>query len=221
MLKRHLNANKPRQGRSMQSNKILKLMHSWQQSIAIDSITSTFAAAGIISEQGYLNQRNYCSIDLSVSIHLTELENLIEMQSDMTSTDPPNANAGTDTVTDPSVSPSLFRPTLYPPGSPWITEKPIRVSIELPGSGTQSPKNKTKNASPTKLSVILHQASAASIPQRQLTIAQTGWGPPKKSGTGEDEDDASTEISEQMQSQQPYTTQLVPLAPAGDNPKLQ
>jgi hypothetical protein len=40
----------------MQTNKILKLMHAWFQSISIESIISTFSAADIVSQHGYLTQ---------------------------------------------------------------------------------------------------------------------------------------------------------------------
>jgi hypothetical protein len=103
---------------------------------------------------------------------------------------------------------SLFRPTLYPPSLSWISDKPVRISIALQGSGTDSPKTKAKNPSPSKLSVIRHAVSASPMPQRLLTITQTGWGRTKKSQTGEAAADALQGTSEQLQPKLPDVAQL-------------
>jgi hypothetical protein len=175
MLKRHLNANKPRQGRSKQSNKIIKMLHSWQQSIAIDTTISTFSAAGIVSKRGYLNQMFYCSVDLSLSIHLTELDNLIGMQEETTKYETPGVIDGPHNTTDASAGLLQFRPTLYPPNASWVQDKQIRIPIAVPSEQTESPKKTPKNSQQTTL-VMVHPAGLAiPPPQRQLTLSQAGW----------------------------------------------
>jgi hypothetical protein len=129
----------------MQTNKIIKMLHTWQQSIAIDSIISTFSAAGIVSQPMHANQLYYCSVDLSVSIHLTELDNMIQMQAEMMQITTPEESIGPHTAADAAASDSDSRPTLYPPNATWVHENQIRIPIAFGSEAVVKPKTCPKN----------------------------------------------------------------------------
>jgi hypothetical protein len=108
MMKCNLNACKSGQGLTIQTNKIFTMINAWQKSSTIMTTIATFSAAGIVSQREYLNHFYYCSVDLTVSIHLADIENMISMQNMMapistpvTSADVHEASRDDKVETDP------------------------------------------------------------------------------------------------------------------------
>jgi hypothetical protein len=173
-LKRNFNTIRWNDNRSIQSNKIIRMMRAWQHSIAVDTIVSTFAAAGIVSQRASLNQRFYCTIDLSVWIHLKDLEDRIVLQEqmfgssgDIASKEDPNKNKDIPNL-------SLHRSYLYPPGASGVdqpqTRYPLHKIKEPPESENRLTKLSTERAEQPDQSSI----SPASGSMKQLSISEKG-----------------------------------------------
>jgi hypothetical protein len=72
-------------------------MRAWQKSISIDSIVATFEAAGIVPDRSLGHYRYFCTIDLSASIHLSNLDSKIVQ---------PDPNKETENTIDEETGPN-------------------------------------------------------------------------------------------------------------------
>jgi hypothetical protein len=143
-LKRNFNNIRCNDCRSVQSNKIIRMMRAWQHSIAVDTIVSTFAAAGIVSQPACINHRFYCTINLAVSIHLKDLEDRIALQKQMFGSSGETTNKDDPKQKEDIPNLSLHRSFLYPPGASWVNQPITRYPLNKVDEPPESLKRKTK-----------------------------------------------------------------------------
>jgi hypothetical protein len=175
-MKRNLNTTKSKEGLTMQSNKIFAMITAWEKSTSIMTTISTFSAAGIVSQRGYLNDFYYCSVDLSVSIHLKELENLISMQNMLTPTSTPVTSSDVQETSRDDEGHIQMRPTLYPPSTTWSKEPQKRIQLESVPAQAVAAKKKKKKTREAQMGTIPLSGPAVSWTKRQLTLTQSSWG---------------------------------------------
>jgi hypothetical protein len=175
-MKRNLNTIKPKEGMTMQSNKIFGMITAWEKSTSIMMTMSTFSAAGIVSQRGYLNDCYYCSVDLSVSIHLKELDNMISMQNMLTPKSTPATSTEVQETSREVKELVQMRPSLYPPSTTWSQEPQKRIQLEsFPAQAVAAKKTKKKPRE-AQMGSIPSSGSVGCWSKRQLTLTQSSWG---------------------------------------------
>jgi hypothetical protein len=174
LLKRSFNAIKSRQARTMQSNKLIKMMRAWHLSISVDSVISAFSAAGIVSQRYTSDSLYFCSIDLSLSIHLKGLDKMIEIQTQLTSAETTDASSAKPADSIEASKLSEHRPSLYPPLAKWVSEPLSRIPIDKAVEPAVSPKKSCKTQPEHLQNPTSTNGAAIMATQRQLTLNQTG-----------------------------------------------
>jgi hypothetical protein len=179
-LKKIFNSYKPTIARTAQSNKIIKLLHAWQQSNAIDTTISTFSAAGIVSNRNYFKPFYYCSVDLSISIHLKELDNLIAIQTQLLQTISNQESSVPEQQHIDGLTSTQQRQWLYPPVIELPFERQRRIQLEKINEPNSSPKKAPKNHQEIKKANPLPTVQDGQPTLIQLTLLQTGLKKPQK-----------------------------------------
>jgi hypothetical protein len=145
-LKRQFDQIRCTECRSAQSNKIVRMMRAWTHSVSVDTIVSTFAAAGIVSQAVSISQRYYCTIDLSVSIHLKDLEQRIDLNEKLLSSNPDIMTPDAPSHKEIAAQLSQHRPFIYPPCASWTKETQNRIPLEKIQDTDKPTKKSQKNS---------------------------------------------------------------------------
>jgi hypothetical protein len=168
-LKKNFNEIKFDKCQTAQSNKIVRLMRAWQKSISPDAIISTFQAAGIVSSRSTEHYTYFCTINLSISLHLSSINrSLVEEEFEERRA----AQAREGEHEDQHVSnqkQASHRPDLDTPKTSPNRDRPTRIPVSSASVESPAPPKKMQKYSQNdqKLSPTIQSGP------KQLTLHQT------------------------------------------------
>jgi hypothetical protein len=142
----------------LSSNRIIRILRAWFQTICADLITSTFTAAGIVPDRMLYGTVMSCKVDLDRSIHMKDM---------LPDALPEEATGPEDGDDDPAI-PTMPGHSLSAPISP--KKKPVKRHKLLKLEQQETPKKKTKPAK-EKAEEVEKACPPETIP-RQLTLDQ-------------------------------------------------